>query len=96
MPSGVAHHAACVRRKSSRLNVVGGDPTGAAVFGRIEGDFLALAQTADAGALERRSMDEHVLVVVVRPDEAKALLVVVELNGARNHGVILGWQGERT
>jgi hypothetical protein len=30
-------------------------------------------------------VDEHVLAAIVRLNEAEALLVVVELNGARNH-----------
>jgi hypothetical protein len=33
-------------------------------------------------------VNEHVLAAIVRLDEAEALLVVVELNGARNHGGI--------
>jgi hypothetical protein len=35
-------------------------------------------------------VDEHVLAAIVRLDEAEAFLIVVELNGARNHGSILG------
>jgi hypothetical protein len=34
-------------------------------------------------------MDEHVLAAVVGLDEAEAFLIVVELNGARNHGIVL-------
>jgi hypothetical protein len=72
------------------LDVVDGDFSGAAVFGGVEGDLLAFAQAADAGALERGGVDEHVLAAIVRLDEAEALLVVVEFHGARNHGKILG------
>ena len=79
-----------LQRKLCRLDVVDGDLAGAAVFGGVEGHLLAFAQAADAGALERGGVDEHVLAAIVRLDEAEALLIVVELNGARNHGSILG------
>ena len=68
-----------------RLDVVDGDLAGAAIFSRVEGDLLAFAEAADAGALKGGGVNEHVLAAIVRLDEAEALLVVVELNGARNH-----------
>ncbi len=71
-----------------RLDVVDGDLAGAAVFRRVEGDLLAFHETTKASALEGSGVNEHVLAAIVRLDEAEALLVVVELNGARNHGGI--------
>src|SRR3712207_2939682 len=57
----------------------------AAVLGGVDRHFLALDQRADAGALERSRMDEHVLAAVIRLDEAIALLAVVELHGTVLH-----------
>ena len=72
-----------------RLDVVDGNLAAAAIFGRVEGNLLTFAQPADAGALESGGVDEHVLAAVVGLDEAEAFLIVVELNGARDHGSIL-------
>src|SRR5215212_9933207 len=67
------------------LDGVDGDLAGAAVLGGVEGDLLALDEAAQARALQRGGVDEHVLGAVVRLDEAEAFLVVVEFHGARNH-----------
>src|SRR5690606_3083695 len=75
--------------RSGSADVVDRDLAGAAVLGRVEGDFLAFDEAAHAGALKRRCMDEDVLAAVVRLDEAEAFLIVVELNGTRVHGSFL-------
>src|SRR3954451_19389960 len=71
------------------LDGVDGDLAGAAVFGRVEGDLLALDKAAHPGALQRSRVDEDVPGAVLRLDEAEAFLVVVELHGARVHRVFL-------
>src|SRR3954465_5379758 len=71
------------------LEGVDGDLAGAAVLGGVEGDLLALDETAQARALQRGGVDEHVLGAVVRLNEAEAFLVVVEFYGARNHRGVL-------
>src|SRR5918998_2882660 len=63
------------------------DLAAARIVLRVELHLLALAQAADAGALERSGVDEHVLLAIVRLNEAEAFLVVIELYGARNHGI---------
>jgi hypothetical protein len=70
-------------------DVANRDLAGATVFLRVEGDLLAFAQPADASALERGRMDEHVLAAVIRLDEAEALLVVVEFHCASLHCISL-------
>src|SRR5688572_17337002 len=70
-------------------DVVDGDLAGTAVLGGVEGDLLALDETAQAGALERGGVDEDVLAAVVRLDKAEALLIVVEFHGARIHRGVL-------
>src|SRR3954468_13524409 len=79
------------------LDGVDGDLAGAAVLGGVEGDLLALDEAAQARALQRGGVDEHVLGAVVRLDEAEAFLVVVEFHGARNHRGVLfaGGAGRR-
>src|SRR3954451_9390968 len=68
---------------------VGGRSLAAALVGLdLEGNLLALDETAHAGALESGGMNEHVLAAVVRLNEAVALLVVLEFHGARRHGVV--------
>ena len=52
-----------------------------------EGLLLACAQVLQAGALERSGVDEDGLLSVIRRDEAEAFLVVLELYGARGHGL---------
>src|SRR3954470_21359226 len=77
------------------LDGVDGDLAGAAVLGGVEGDLLALDEAAQARALQRGGVDEHVLGAVVRLDEAEAFLVVVEFHGARNHRGVLFAGGAR-
>ena len=48
------------------LQVRGGVLAAAAVGLDVEADLLALDEAAQAGALERGRMDEHVLAAVVR------------------------------
>src|SRR3954447_18427429 len=74
------------RSRSLGLEVSGRLLAGALVGLDLEGDLLAVAQAADAGALERGRVDEDVLAARVRRDEAVALLVVVPLHRARIHG----------
>jgi hypothetical protein len=70
-----------------RLDIADGDLTGAAILLGIEGDLLTLVEGAHAGALEGRGVDEHILAAIIRRNEAEALLIVVELYGARIHGI---------
>lgn len=72
-----------------RLDVADRNLTGAAIFLGIEGDLLAFDQSTHSGALERGGVDEHILAAVIRLNEAKAFLIVVELHGARIHKNIL-------
>jgi hypothetical protein len=68
-----------------RLDICNRGLAGAAIFLGIEDNLLALDQSAHSGALQRGGVDEHILTAVIRLDEAKAFLVVVELYGARIH-----------
>src|ERR1700730_14852990 len=78
--------------RSCHLNVRDGSLAGAAVLLGIEGNLLTLAETAQAGALQRGGMDENVLAAIVRLDESEAFLIVVELYGAVGHRRILCWR----
>jgi len=75
---------------SNEFDRADGDLAAARIVLGVELHLLAFTKALDAGAFERGGMDEDVLLAIVRLDEAEALLVVVELNGARNHGSILG------
>src|ERR1700692_2322381 len=77
---------------SHRLELVGRDLAGARIGLRLERHLLALAQSANSGALECRGVDEHVLAAVVGLDEAEALLVVVELNRTCGHEFAFHWR----
>jgi len=79
------------RSRSLGLEVSGRLLAGALVGLDLEGDLLAVAQAADAGALERGRVDEDVLAARVRRDEAVALLVVVEFNSAVRYGSSLSF-----
>jgi hypothetical protein len=72
-----------------RLDGAHGDLTGTTVLLGIERDLLALDQPAHSGAFERGGVNEDVLAAIIRLNEAKAFLVVIELHGARIHGDIL-------
>src|SRR5215204_6175829 len=71
------------------LDGVDGALAGAAVFGGVEGNLLALDKPAHSSALQSGRVDEHVPGAVLRLDKAEAFLVVVEFHGARNHRVFL-------
>src|SRR3970040_523241 len=71
------------------LDRADGDLAGARIVLGIELHLLAFAQAVDACPLERGGVDENVPLAVVRLNEAEALLVIVELNGARSHGYFL-------
>jgi len=73
----------------SRFDIAHSDLAGATVLLGIERNLLALHQPAHSGAFERGGMNENVLAAVIRLNEAEALLVVVELHGARSHRSIL-------
>src|SRR5262249_61808318 len=79
---GVAAH-----RSALSADFDGGDAAaaGAGVAAGVDLHLLALAQRADARALERGGVDEHVLLAIVRRTEAEAPLIVVELLGVRRH-----------
>jgi hypothetical protein len=49
--------------------------------------FWPLAQSINAGALERGGMDEYILIAIVRPNKAEASLIVEEFHGSWIHGV---------
>ena len=70
---------------SRGLELADGDLAGARIGLRVEDDLLAFRKSADAGALKRRGVDEHVLAAVIRLDETKTLLTVVKLHCARSH-----------
>src|SRR5690606_41290948 len=56
----------------------------------VELDPVALGEGPEAGALDRRVVDEAVLRSVLRGDEAEALLVVEPLHGSGGtHTVLL-------
>jgi hypothetical protein len=58
------------------------DLAGTRVILGLELHLLAFTQTLNAGALQRGGMNKHVLLPVVRLDEAKAFLIVIEFHGA--------------
>ena len=45
----------------------------------------AVGERAEAGAVDRRVVDEQVLAALVRGDEAEALVIVEPLDGSRRH-----------
>src|SRR5438105_2537478 len=67
------------------LDGVDRDLAAARIVRGVEGHLLAFMQVVDAGALERGGMNKHILLAVIRRDEAEAFLSVVELDDARNH-----------
>src|SRR5260370_42481117 len=75
--------------RSCHLNVRDGGLAGAAILLGIEGNLLTLAETAQAGALQRGGVDENVLAAIVWLDESEAFLIVVELYCAVRHRRIL-------
>src|SRR3954470_6108310 len=48
----------------------------------VEGDLLAIDEGAQAGSLDRRDVDEHILGAAVRRDETEAFGRVEEFYGA--------------
>src|SRR6266481_7601277 len=64
---------------SRHLDSRDGGLAGAAILLGIEGNLLTLAETAQAGALQRGGVDENVLAAIVWLDESEAFLIVVEL-----------------
>src|SRR4051794_25305432 len=62
----------------------------AALGHHVVADLLALHQCAQAGALDRADVHEHVLAAVARLDESKAFLSVEELHSTRGHHGLLG------
>src|SRR5437868_14122531 len=70
--------AAVCRVALRDLDRVDGGLAAARIVRGVERHLLTLVEAMDAGALERGGVDEHVLVAVVRRDEAEAFLSVVE------------------
>jgi hypothetical protein len=64
------------------LDRVDRDLVGTRIVARVEIHLLTLAQTIDAGALQRSGMDEYILIPIVRPNEAEASLIVEEFHGS--------------
>jgi hypothetical protein len=52
-------------------------------------NFLPLIEGAQAGALDRTDVNEHILAAVIRLNEAEAFLAVEPLYRARTHENIL-------
>ena len=48
----------------------------------VERDLLTFAKVPHPSAFKRSRVDEHVLAAVIRRNEAKAFLIVVEFYGA--------------
>jgi len=57
----------------------------AAVVEDVIGDLVTFAKVVQAGTLDRRDVDEHVLAAVVRPDEAVALFSVEKFHSPARH-----------
>ena len=57
-------------------------PAAAAIVLGLEGELGAFGKLLQAGALDRRDVDEHVLAAALRRDEAEAAIVVEELERA--------------
>jgi hypothetical protein len=51
----------------------------------LEFHLLAFAEMANASALKRSGVNEHVIAAIVRRDESKTFLVIVEFYGAIGH-----------
>jgi hypothetical protein len=73
------------------LDIADGDLARTAIRFGLERHLLPFAKTANSGSLKGCRVDENVLVTVVRLDEAKALLIVVELNCACIHCIALSF-----
>jgi hypothetical protein len=69
----------------NRLDVTDRSLAGAAIHLRVKRNLLTFIETANAGAFQSGGVHEHVLAAVVRLDKAEALLIIVELYGARHH-----------
>src|SRR5262245_55086466 len=61
------------------------DLAGSRIGLRIKGNLLALLQRRDTRALERGGVYEHVPTAIIRLDEAKTFMHVVEFHGAVRH-----------
>ena len=61
---------------------------GAAIFLDFVGDLLTFHETANAGALNSRDVDENVLAALIGLNEAVAFLIIEPLNGAGFHSDI--------
>jgi hypothetical protein len=64
------------------LDRVDRDLVGTRIVARVEIHLLTLAQSINAGALQRGGMDEYILIAIVRPNEAEASLIVEEFHGS--------------
>src|SRR4051794_29585222 len=73
---------------SGELDRADPDLAGARIVARLEPDLLPFMQALNSGALKRGGMNEDVLLPVVRLDEAKTFLLVIEFHGARSHGAV--------
>jgi hypothetical protein len=70
----------------SRADGANGSLAGAAVFLGLESHLLTFDKAAHASPFKGGRVNENVLAAIVRLNEAKAFLIVVELYGASVHG----------
>ena len=68
-----------------QLDRADGDLAAARIVLGVELHLLAFAKALDASALQCGGMNEDVLAAIIRLDETKAFLAIVELDGARSH-----------
>lgn len=74
------------------FQVVGTHLAAFAVRQKIEGQFLALTQFADAGSLDGADMHEGVVAALVRRNKAEALLGVKPFHGSHRHAETLSYE----
>jgi hypothetical protein len=75
-------------RPASRLDsleVSGRLFSGALIGFDLEGKFLTLYETAHAGTLESRRMDEYILAAILGLDKTITLVIVVEFHDSLDH-----------
>src|SRR5579885_168626 len=81
--------ARAARRRSGGFQVAGGNFAGPTIALDIEADLLSFVEPADAGALDRGDVDEHVLRAVFRLNKTISFLGIEPLDGAERHGSFL-------
>jgi hypothetical protein len=74
------------KKSAEHFELFGRKLSASLVRDQFEGDLVAFAQLAQAGALYSADMDEGVLAAVIRHDETETFFGVKPLHGSLGHG----------